>query len=127
MKKAVNIIAVISDLLIEFWVAGTVILKSVYIFQDKGLILKKVKVATILNFKKYSDFILESFLTSHVTINGFPFSIAAWGSYPEMIAVKRLTAGVSLFLLLSSQVQVRHVAIEGVALRSNKANLATAA
>ncbi len=120
MKKSVKIISVIGVLLIGLVVAGIAILKSVDFNQYKGLIAEKVKSATGRDLKIAGDLNLEISLTPRVAVNGVSFSNASWGSRPEMMTVKRFFAEVSVLPLLSGQVQVNRVVLEGVDLLAEK-------
>lgn len=120
MKKSVKIISVIGVLVIGLLVAGIAILKSIDFNQYKGLIAEQAKAATGRDLKIAGDLNLEISLTPRVAVNGVSFSNAAWGSRPEMVTVKRFFAEVSLMPLLSGQIKVNRVVLEGVDLLAEK-------
>ncbi len=120
MKKSVKIISVIGVLLIGLVVAGIAILKSIDFNEYKGLIAEQAKAATGRDLKIAGDLNLEISLTPRVAVNGVSFSNAAWGSRPEMMTVRRFFAEVSLVPLLSGEIKVNRVVLEGVDLLAEK-------
>ena len=116
MGRGIKIISIVGVVLIAVVVAGVAILKSIDFNEYKGLIAEQVKDATGRDLVINGDLNLELSLNPAVAVEGVSFSNAEWGSQKEMMTVKRFAAEVSLMPLLSSQVVVKRVILEGVEL-----------
>ena len=114
MRRWIKIMSVVGVLLVGIVVAGVAILKSIDFNQYKALIAEQAKQATGRDLVIAGDLNLEISLNPSVAVEGVSFANAAWGSRPEMITVKRFAAEVSLLPLLSGQVDINQVILEGV-------------
>jgi uncharacterized protein involved in outer membrane biogenesis len=114
MRRWIKIMSVVGVLLVGIVVAGGAILKSIDFNQYKALIAEQAKQATGRDLVIAGDLNLEISLNPSVAVEGVSFANAAWGSRPEMITVKRFAAEVSLLPLLSGQVDINQVILEGV-------------
>jgi len=120
MGRWMKILSIVGVLFIALIVAGVAILKSMDFNEYKGLIAEKVKEATGRDLKIAGDLNLEISLTPKIAVEGVTFSNAAWGSRPEMVSVKKFAAEMSLLPLLSGQIEVQRVILEGVDLLAEK-------
>ena len=120
MSKAVKIISAIGVLLIALVVAGIAILKSIDFNQYKGMIAEQAKAATGRDLVITGDLDLSISLTPSVAVDGVTFSNASWGSKPNMVSVKRFAAEMSLMPLLSGNIQINQVILEGVDVLAEK-------
>lgn len=114
MKKWVKIGGALVVVLVAVAVAGVAVLSSMDFNQYKGLIAEKAKDATGRDLKIDGDLELEISLNPAIAVDGVSFSNASWGSRPEMATVKRFAAEVSLIPLLSGQIVVNRLVVEGV-------------
>ncbi len=120
MGRWMKIISIVGVLFIALIVAGIAILKSMDFNEYKGLIAEKAKEATGRDLKIAGDLNLEISLTPKLAVEGVSFSNAAWGSRPEMVSVKKFAAEMSLMPLLSGQIEIQRVILEGVDLLAEK-------
>lgn len=114
MSKWIKIAGGLAVVLIAVVVAGVAILGSMDFNQYKGLIAEQAKKATGRDLQIAGDLKLEISLNPAIAVDGVSFSNAAWGSRPEMVSVKRFAAEVSLIPLLSGQIVVNRLLVEGV-------------
>lgn len=89
-------------------------LKSMDFNQYKGLIAEQAKAATGRDLRFAGDIKVQVSLTPSLSVEGVSFSNAAWGSRPEMAKLKKLDVEVALMPLLSKQVQVNRLVLEGL-------------
>lgn len=120
MGKAIKILSIIGVLAIALVVAGVAIIKSIDFNQYKGEISKQAKAATGRDLTIAGDLNLSISLTPSISVDGVTFSNADWGSKPEMISVKKFAAKMSLMPLLSGNIQINEVILEGVQLLAEK-------
>ncbi|MBL6931450.1 MAG: AsmA family protein [Rhodospirillales bacterium] len=120
MSKAIKIISAIGVLFIALIVAGIAIIKSIDFNQYKGMIAEQAKAATGRDLTIAGDLNLSISLTPSVAVDGVTFSNASWGSSPNMVSVKRFAAEMSLMPLLSGEIQINQVILEGVEVLAEK-------
>jgi AsmA family protein len=120
MGRWIKILSIVGVLMIALVVAGIAILKSIDFNEYKGLIAEKAKEATGRDLKIVGNLELEISLTPKVSVEGVSFSNAGWSSRPEMVTVKKFAAEMSLIPLLSGQIEINRVILEGVDLLAEK-------
>ncbi len=114
MSKWIKIAGGIVVVLVAVVVAGVAILGSMDFNQYKGEIAEQVKKATGRDLQIAGDLNLEISLNPAIAVDGVTFQNAEWGSRPNMLSVKRFAAEVSLLPLLSGQIVVNRLLVEGV-------------
>lgn len=114
MKKWGKILGGVVVLLVAAVVAGVAILSTLDFNEYKGLIAEEAKKATGRDLVIAGDLNLEISFNPALAVDGVTFSNAEWGSRPEMARVDRFAAEVSLIPLLSGQVVVNRLLVEGV-------------
>lgn len=114
MSRGIKILSIIGVLLIAVVVAGIAVLKSTDFNKYKGMIAEEAKKATGRDLVIAGDLNLEISLSPAVTVDGVSFTNAEWGSRPEMIKVKHFSAEVSIIPLLTGQITVNQIVLEGV-------------
>lgn len=114
MSKWVKIFGGLVVLLVAVVVAGVAILSTMDFNQYKGLIAEQAKKATGRDLVIAGDLNLEISLNPAIAVDGVSFANAEWGSRPEMVKIDRFAAEVSLIPLLSGQVVVNRLLVEGV-------------
>jgi uncharacterized protein involved in outer membrane biogenesis len=120
MGRWVKILSIIGVLVIAIIVAGVAILKSIDFNEYKGLIAEKAKEATGRELKIDGKLDLQISLSPTVAVDGVSFANAAWGSRPQMVTVKTFAAEMSLLPLLSGQIEIKRVILEGVDVLAEK-------
>jgi AsmA family protein len=120
MSKTIKILSAIGVLLIALVVAGIAIIKSIDFNQYKGMIAEQAKAATGRDLTIDGDLNLSISLTPSVAVDGVTFANASWGSKPNMMTVKRFAAEMSLMPLLSGEIKINQVVLEGVELLAEK-------
>lgn len=120
MGRLVKVLSIVGVLVIAIIVAGVAILKSIDFNQYKGLIAEKAKDATGRDLKIAGNLELQISLSPKVAVEGVSFANAAWGSRPEMVTVKKFAAEMSLIPLLSGQIEIKQVILEGVDVLAEK-------
>lgn len=114
MSKWGKILGGVVVLLVAVVVAGVAILSTLDFNEYKGLIAEEAKKATGRDLTISGNLNLEISLNPALAVDGVSFANAEWGSRPEMVRVDRFAAEVSLIPLLSGQVVVNRLLIEGV-------------
>ncbi len=114
MKRLIKILAVIGVLVIALIVAGVAILKSMDFNEYRAVIAEQVKDATGRDLLIEGNLDLQISLSPSVAVDGVTFANAEWGSSPEMISLESLSAEMELLPLLSGDVQVTRVVLQGV-------------
>ena len=114
MGRWVKVLSIIGVLVIAVIVAGVAILKSIDFNQYKGLIAEKAKEATGRDLKIDGKLELQISLSPKVAVEGVSFANASWGLRPQMVQVKKFAAEMSLIPLLSGQIEIKQVILEGV-------------
>ncbi|NQU56746.1 MAG: AsmA family protein [Rhodospirillales bacterium] len=120
MSKAIKILSAIGVLLIALIVAGVAIIKSIDFNQYKGLIAEQAKAATGRDLTISGDLDLAISLTPRISVDGVTFANASWGSSPNMISIKHFAAEMSLMPLLSGEIKINQVILEGVEMLAEK-------
>ena len=114
MKKWMKIVGGIVVVLVAVVVAGVAIVSTMDFNQYKGLIMAEAEKATGRKLQIDGDLKLQVSLTPAIAVNGVSFANAEWGSRPQMATVKEFAAEVSVIPLLSGQIVVNRLVIEGV-------------
>lgn len=114
MSKWIKILGGLVVVLVGVVVAGVAILSSMDFNQYKGLIAEQAKSATGRDLQIAGDLNLEISLNPAIAVDGVTFANADWGSKPAMLTVERFAAEVSLIPLLSGQIVVNRLLVEGV-------------
>jgi len=120
MSKAIKILFAIGVLLVALVVAGIAIIKSIDFNQYKDVIAEQAKAATGRDLTIAGDLNLSLSLTPRVSVDGVTFANASWGSRPDMLSVKRFAAQMSLLPLLSGEIKINQVILEGVDVLAEK-------
>jgi len=114
MKRLTTILGIIAVLAVALVVAGVAILKSLDFNDYRALIAENVKEATGRDLVIEGNLDLQISLTPSVAVDGVKFANAAWGSSPEMMTMESFAAEVELIPLLSGDVQVKRIVLQGV-------------
>lgn len=114
MSKWVKIFGGVAVLLVAIVVAGVAILSTLDFNDYKGLVAEQAKKATGRDLVIAGDLNLEISLNPAIAVNGVTFANANWGSRPDMVRIDRFAAEVSLIPLLSGQVVINRLLLEGV-------------
>lgn len=114
MKRLLKIFAVLGVLVIAIVVAGVAILKSLDFNEYRALIAEQVKSATGRDLEIKGDLNLQISLSPSVSVDGVTFANSEWGSRPAMVSLDSFAAEVSLIPLLSGDVQVKRIVLQGV-------------
>jgi uncharacterized protein involved in outer membrane biogenesis len=94
-------------------VAVAVVLETVDFNRYRPLIEAQVKSITGRDLAIAGDFALSLSLKPTVAVHDVTLANAPWGSRPEMARIKTLEAELELIPLLSGQVKVDHVLLQG--------------
>ena len=114
MSKAIKILSIVGVFLIALVVAGIAILKSIDFNQYKSVIAEQARAATGRELTINGDLNLSISLTPRVSVDGVTFANASWGSKSDMITVRHFAAEMSLMPLLSGEIKINRVVLEGV-------------
>lgn len=114
MKRLWKILGVVVVLVVALVVAGVAILKSMDFNEYKALIEQEVESATGRQLRIAGDLEVLVSLTPAVAVDGMTFTNADWGSRPEMAKLDHFEAEMSLLPLLTGDIQVKRVVLEGV-------------
>lgn len=114
MGKWIKIFGGLVVVLVGVVVAGVAILSSMDFNEYKGLIAEQAKSATGRDLQISGDLNLEISLNPAIAVDGVTFANVDWGSKPAMLTVERFAAEVALIPLLSGQVVVNRLLVEGV-------------
>jgi len=120
MSKTIKILTAIGVLLIALVVAGVAIIKSIDFNQYKGLIAEQAKAATGRDLVIAGDLNLAISLTPSLSVDGVSFANAPWGTSPNMVSVKHFSAQMSLMPLLSGEIKINQVILDGVQVLAEK-------
>lgn len=126
MKKLVKILSIVIGLIVIVVIGGVVAISSMDFNQYKGLIAEQAKEATGRDLVIEGDLNLEISLSPRIAVNGVTFANAAWSSKPHMVKVKRFAAEMQLIPLISSQIKINQVILEGVEILAEKNKAGTA-
>ncbi|MBT7942093.1 MAG: AsmA family protein [Alphaproteobacteria bacterium] len=114
MSKGIKILSILVILAVGGVVAGVAILKSLDFNEYRGLIAEQVKAATGRDLTISGPLNLEISLSPAVAVEGVTFANASWGTAKEMANLKRLAAEVELLPLLSGDIRIKRVVLEGL-------------
>jgi len=114
MTRLVKILAAIGVLVIAIIVAGVAVLKSMDFNEYKTLIAEQVKSATGRDLVIAGNLDLQISLSPSVAVEGVTFANADWGSQTDMVSLDSFAAEVKLLPLLTGDVQVKRVVLQGV-------------
>jgi len=114
MGRWKKILSVLVVLTVAVVVAGVAILKSLDFNDYKGLIAEQVKIATGRDMTISGDLNLEISLNPSVVVQGVTFANAPWGSRKEMIRLNSFSAEVELFPLLTGDIRVKRLVLDGL-------------
>ncbi|MEX0692892.1 MAG: AsmA family protein [Rhodospirillales bacterium] len=114
MSKWIKIAGGLVVVLVAVVVAGVAILGSMDFNQYKGLVAEQAKKATGRDLQIAGDMKLEISLNPAIAVNGVTFANANWGSKPAMVTVEKFAAEVSLIPLLTGQIVINRLLVEGV-------------
>lgn len=116
----VKIASILVGLIIVVIVGGGIYLSTMDFNQYKGLVAEQAKAVTGRDLKIDGDLNLEISLTPRLAVEGVSFANTSWGSRPQMVIVKKFAAEISLMPLLSGQIKVNQIILEGVDLLAEK-------
>jgi len=114
VKRLSKIITAVGVLLIAVVVACVAVLNSLDFNEYRTLIAEQVKSAT------GRDLVINGNLNLHISFNpslavdGVTFANAEWGSNPQMASMDSFAAEVSLLPLLSGDIQVKRIVLQGL-------------
>jgi hypothetical protein len=95
-------------------IGGAVIaIETIDFNQYRALIADQVKQRTGREVKIAGDLKVGISLTPTVAVDDVSFANAAWGSRPEMVTVKRFEAQLELLPLLTGDVRVKRIVLNG--------------
>lgn len=114
MKRAFKILTGVVFLLIALVVASVAVLSSMDFNEYKTQLSEWVHDATGRDLVIDGELELNISLSPSVSVNGVTFSNAAWGSNPKMVTVDNFAAEVSLFPLLSGDIEVKRIVLQGM-------------
>ncbi|MBL6930722.1 MAG: AsmA family protein [Rhodospirillales bacterium] len=120
MSKAIKLLSGIGVLVIALIIAGVAIIKTIDFNQYKGLIAEQAKAATGRDLTIAGDLDLAISLTPRISVDGVSFANAPWGSSPNMISIKHFAAEMSLMPLLSGEIKINQVILQGVEILAEK-------
>ena len=114
MKRWMKIISGLAVLAVAGVVAGIAILKSIDFNEYRGLIAEQAKAYTGRELTISGSLNLELSFNPVVAVEGVTFANASWGTKKEMASLKRLAAEVELLPLLSGDVRVKRLVLDGL-------------
>jgi uncharacterized protein involved in outer membrane biogenesis len=120
MNKLIKIASAIVILIVIAVVGGVIAISSMDFNQYKGIIAEQAKAATGRDLVIEGDLNIELSLTPRIAVNGVTFANASWGSKPNMVKVKRFAAEIQIISLLSKQIKINQIILEGVELLAEK-------
>ncbi|NQV82326.1 MAG: AsmA family protein, partial [Rhodospirillales bacterium] len=114
MKSWMKALSILVVLGIGGMVAGIAILKSLDFNEYRGLIAEQVKGLTGRDLTINGSLNLEISLNPAVAVEDVTFANASWGTEKEMASLKRLAAEVELLPLLSGDIRIKRVVLDGL-------------
>ena len=114
MKRWIKILSGLAFFAVAVVVAGIAILTSIDFNEYRGLIAEQAKALTGRDLTINGSLNLELSLNPAVAVEGVTFANASWGTQKEMASLKRLAAEVELLPLLSGDVRVKRLVLEGL-------------
>ncbi|MEE9316873.1 MAG: AsmA family protein [Rhodospirillales bacterium] len=95
-------------------VAGVAVLKSLDFNEYRGLIAEQAKAATGRDLTIQGELNIEISLNPAIAVEGVTFANAPWGTRPEMVKLKRLSAEVELLPLLTGDIRLKRLVLVGL-------------
>lgn len=114
MKNWIKVLSGIFVLAVGVVVAGVAVLKSLDFNEYRGLIAEQAKAATGRDLTIQGELNIEISLNPAITVEGVTFANAPWGTRPEMIKLKRLSAEVELLPLLTGDIRLKRLVLVGL-------------
>lgn len=114
MKRFTRIVFALLVVVVGAVAAGIAILKSLDFNSYRGVIAEEAEKAIGRKLTIAGDLKLDISFTPSLTVEGVSLANAAWGSRPQMATVKRFSAQVELWPLLSGEARVTRVELTGV-------------
>ncbi len=109
-----KIAAIVGGLVVLVVLALGGVLASLDFNDMKGLVAEQVKDATGRELVMAGNLDLELSLSPSLTLRDVSFKNAAWGSRPEMAKLAHFSAEVALIPLISSNVEVKRLVLDGL-------------
>ncbi len=94
-------------------IAVAVFLLTADFNQYKGVIQQAVRDATGRKMVIEGDFQFSFGLSPSISVRGVRFANAPWGSRPDMVRLKALSAEIALLPLLSGDIRIKRVVLSG--------------
>ena len=114
MKNWMKVLSGVAVLAVAVVVAGVAILKSLDFNEYRGLIAEQAKAATGRDLTIKGELSLELSLNPAIAVEGVTFANAPWGTRPEMVKLKRLSAEVELLPLLTGDIRLKRLVLVGL-------------
>ena len=114
MKKWMKVLSGIFVLAVGLVVAGVAVLKSLDFNEYRGLIAEQAKAATGRDLTIQGELNIEISLNPAIAVEGVTFANAPWGTRPEMVKLKRLSAEVELLPLLTGDIRLKRLVLVGL-------------
>ncbi len=111
--KLRTILIAAAVLIVAVLVTGVAVILSTDFNQYRPLVAERVKAATGRDLNLAGDIKVALSLVPTVTVNEVTFANASWGSRPEMVKVDQLEVEMALMPLLSGNIQVKRVVLDG--------------
>jgi len=114
VKRWFKILSALAFLAVAGVVAGIAILKSIDFNEYRGLIAEQAKIHTGRDLTINGSLNLELSLNPAVAVEGVTFANSSWGTKKEMASLKKLAAEVELLPLLSGDIRIKRLVLEGL-------------
>lgn len=111
--KFKTVLIVVVVLVVAVLATGVAVILSTDFNQYRPLVAEQVKKATGRDLNLAGDLEVALSLVPTVTVGDVTFANAEWGSQPEMVKVKQLEVEMALMPLLSGDIQVKRVVLDG--------------
>jgi hypothetical protein len=109
-----KIAAIVGGLVVVVVVVLGAVLASLDFNDMKGLVAEQVKDATGRELVMAGNLDLELSLSPSLTLRDVSFKNAKWGSRPEMAKLAHFSAEVALIPLISGNVEVKRLVLDGL-------------
>lgn len=114
MRRMSRIVFVLVVVVVGVITAGVAVLKSLDFNSYRGTVAAEVEKAIGRKLVIDGDLDLALSFTPALTAEGVSLDNASWGSSPEMVTARRLAAEVELWPLLSGEVRLTSLELDGV-------------
>lgn len=114
IRRAPRIAFVVVVVAVGVLAAGIAILKSIDFNSYRGAVAEQVENAVGRKLAIEGDLALDISFSPSLMVEGISLGNAPWGSRPRMVTVERLAAEVELWPLLSGDVRVTRLHLDGV-------------